>query len=103
MVMLRLLSRAPVFLAFPAPPPLLLLALNLPRRLVAAADTLSGMVDTDLLLLGIDPLSTCMFYGLTPPPNPLNEHSLLTWANNHSSLPNFCRRSVNMLCPCRMT
>jgi hypothetical protein len=33
MVMLRFLSRTPVFLAFPPPPPLLLFALDLPRRL----------------------------------------------------------------------
>jgi hypothetical protein len=45
--MLRFLSHAPVFLAFP--PPLLLFALNLPCRL--AADTLSGMLNSDLLLL----------------------------------------------------
>jgi hypothetical protein len=51
MVLLRFLSRAPVFLAFPPPPPLLLLALNLPCRLAAAADALSGMVISDLLLL----------------------------------------------------
>jgi hypothetical protein len=51
MVMLMFLSRAPVFLAFPPPPPLLLFALNLPCRLAAAADALSGMVDSDLLLL----------------------------------------------------
>jgi hypothetical protein len=43
------LSRAPVFLAFP--PPLLLFALNLPYRLAAAANALSGMVNSDLLLL----------------------------------------------------
>jgi hypothetical protein len=35
MVMLRFLSCAPVFLAFPLPPPLLLFALNLPCRLAA--------------------------------------------------------------------
>jgi hypothetical protein len=51
MVMLRFLSRAPEFLAFPPPPPLLLFALNLPCRLAAAADALSGMVNSDLLLL----------------------------------------------------
>jgi hypothetical protein len=51
MVMLQFLSRAPVFLAFPAPPPLLLFALNLPCRLAAAADALLVMVNTDLLLL----------------------------------------------------
>jgi hypothetical protein len=49
MVMLRFLSGTPVFLAFP--PPLLLFALNLPCRLAAAADALSGMVNSDLLLL----------------------------------------------------
>jgi hypothetical protein len=41
MVALRLLSRAPMFFALA--PPLLLLALNLPRRLVATADDLSVM------------------------------------------------------------
>jgi hypothetical protein len=41
----------PVFLAFPAPPPLLLLALNLPHRMAAAADALLVMVNSDLLLL----------------------------------------------------
>jgi hypothetical protein len=51
MVMLRFLSCAPVFLAFPPPPSLLLFALNLPCRLAAAADALSSMVNSDLLLL----------------------------------------------------
>jgi hypothetical protein len=53
MVMLRFLSRALVFLAFPPPPPLLSFALNLPYRLAAAAaaDALSGMVNSDLFLL----------------------------------------------------
>jgi hypothetical protein len=50
-VMLRFVSRAPVFLAVPPPPPLLSFALNLPRRLAAAANVLSGMVNTDFLLL----------------------------------------------------
>jgi hypothetical protein len=49
MVMLQFLSCAPVFLASPPPPPLLLVALNLSCRLAAAA--LSGMVNTNLLLL----------------------------------------------------
>jgi hypothetical protein len=49
MVMLRFLSRAPVCLAFPPPP--LLFALNLPCRLEDAADALSGMVNSDWLLL----------------------------------------------------
>jgi hypothetical protein len=40
MVMLRFLSRAPVFFAFPPPPPLLLFALNLLCRLAAVADAL---------------------------------------------------------------
>jgi hypothetical protein len=48
MVMLRFLSRAPVFLAFP--PPLVLFTLNLPCRLAAEADTLLGMLNSDLLL-----------------------------------------------------
>jgi hypothetical protein len=51
MVMLRFLSRTLVLLAFPPPPPLLLFALNLPHRLAAAADVLSGMDNSDLLLL----------------------------------------------------
>jgi hypothetical protein len=51
MVMLRFLSRAPVFLALPPPPPLLSLALNLPCRLAVAADALSSMVTSDSLLL----------------------------------------------------
>jgi hypothetical protein len=51
MLMLRFLSRAPVFLAFP--PPLLLFtrSLQLPCRLPATADALSDMVNSDLLLL----------------------------------------------------
>jgi hypothetical protein len=49
MVMLRFLSYAPVSRALPPPPPLLLCALNLPCSL--AADALSGMVNSDLLLL----------------------------------------------------
>jgi hypothetical protein len=44
MVTLSFFSRAPVFLAFPLPPPLLLVALNLPCRLAPEADALSGMV-----------------------------------------------------------
>jgi hypothetical protein len=51
MVMLRVISRAPVFLALPPPPPLQFFSLKLPHRLAAVADALSGMVDTDLLLL----------------------------------------------------
>jgi hypothetical protein len=51
MVMLRFLSCALVFLAFPPPPPLVLFALNLHCRLAAAADALLGMVNSDLLLL----------------------------------------------------
>jgi hypothetical protein len=62
MVMLRCLSGAPVFLAFPPPPPHLLFALSLPCRLAAVADALLGMVNSDLLLrllleLGVCPLS----------------------------------------------
>jgi hypothetical protein len=49
-VLLRFLSCTPVFLAFP-PPSLLLFALNMPCRLAAAADALSSMVNSDLLLL----------------------------------------------------
>jgi hypothetical protein len=57
LVMLRFLSRAPVFLAFPPPPPLLLFALNLPCRLAATADALTGMVNSGLLLLQLVPHS----------------------------------------------
>jgi hypothetical protein len=39
------------FLTFAPPLPLLLFALNLPRMLAAVADDLSGMVNTNLLLL----------------------------------------------------
>jgi hypothetical protein len=46
MVMPRFLSHAPAFLAFPPPPPPRLFALNLPHRLAAAADAISGMVNT---------------------------------------------------------
>jgi hypothetical protein len=49
-------SQPPVFLACPPPPPLLLFALILPCRLAAAA--LSGMVNSDLLLLPAHPCST---------------------------------------------
>jgi hypothetical protein len=49
--MMRFLSHAPVFLAFPTQPPLLLFALKLPRRLAPASDALSDTVYTDLLLL----------------------------------------------------
>jgi hypothetical protein len=51
MVMLRLLSCTPVFLAFPPPPPLLLFFLNLPCKLAAVADALLAIVHSDLLLL----------------------------------------------------
>jgi hypothetical protein len=44
MMMLRFLSRAMTFLAFP-PPPLL------PLLLAATSDALSGMANSDLLLL----------------------------------------------------
>jgi hypothetical protein len=44
MVMQRFLSCAKVLLAFSPLTPLLLFALNLPRRLAATADALSGMV-----------------------------------------------------------
>jgi hypothetical protein len=50
-VMLGFLSRAPVLLSCPPPPPLPLFALNLPCRLAAVADALSGMVNSDLLRL----------------------------------------------------
>jgi hypothetical protein len=50
-MIMRFLFRAPVFLAFPPPPPFLLFAINMPRRLAAVADALLGMVNSDLLLL----------------------------------------------------
>jgi hypothetical protein len=59
MVMMQFLLSAPAFLAFASPLPLLVFALNLsfalnlPRRLEAAADVLSDMVHADLLLLGV--------------------------------------------------
>jgi hypothetical protein len=49
--LLRFLSQAPVFRAFPPPPPLLLFALDLPCRMAAVADALLGMVNSDFLLL----------------------------------------------------
>jgi hypothetical protein len=51
--MLSFLSCAHTVLAFTPPLPLLLFTLNLPCRLAAAADALSGMANTssDLLLL----------------------------------------------------
>jgi hypothetical protein len=51
MVMRRLLSSAQYLLAFPPSLPLPLFTLDLPRRLAALADALSGMVNLDLLLL----------------------------------------------------
>jgi hypothetical protein len=63
MVMLRVLSRAPVFLAFP--PPLLLFALNLPSRLAAAA--LSGVLHSDLLLHCLDHICLAEFSWLVTP------------------------------------
>jgi hypothetical protein len=59
MVMLRCLSHAQEFLAFPPPHPLLLFALNLPCRLAAVADALLGMVNSDLLLLLLGELGVC--------------------------------------------
>jgi hypothetical protein len=50
-ILLRLLFRAPWFLAFPPPPPLLLFALNLPCRLATVANALLDMVNSGLLLL----------------------------------------------------
>jgi hypothetical protein len=50
-VIMKFLFCAPAFLASPPPPPLQMFALNLPRRLAAAADVLLGMITTDLLLL----------------------------------------------------
>jgi hypothetical protein len=55
MVMLQFRSLSLVFLAFPPPPPLLYFALKLPRRLAAAANALSGMVNTNLHLLLVLP------------------------------------------------
>jgi hypothetical protein len=47
---LRFLSYAPVFLAFPPPPLLLLITLNLPCEPAATADALSGVIYSNLLL-----------------------------------------------------
>jgi hypothetical protein len=71
MEMLRFLFCAKVFLVFTPPPPLLVFDLNLPCRLVAAADAFLGMVYTDLLLLAGRPIvSTLMAFvpikGSTP-------------------------------------
>jgi hypothetical protein len=49
--MLRFLSCVQTLLPLTPPPPLLLLALKLPCRLAAAADALSVMFNTGLLLL----------------------------------------------------
>jgi hypothetical protein len=49
MVMLRFLSSARVFLAFPSPPVVQLFALNLPCRLAAFADALSSVGNSNLL------------------------------------------------------
>jgi hypothetical protein len=51
MVILRFLPCAPAFLAFAPPLPLLMSALNLPRRLEAMADALSGMANTNSHIL----------------------------------------------------
>jgi hypothetical protein len=70
MVMLQFLPFTPAFLAFaPQLSPLLfahnlLFALNRPRRLEAVADALSGMVNTEVLLL--------LFLLLLPSPSPKN-------------------------------
>jgi hypothetical protein len=71
MVMLRFLLHAPVFLAFPPTPLLLLFTLNLPCRLVAMADALLGMVNSNLLLLLLlainsMPLSSVSLYDNNP-------------------------------------
>jgi hypothetical protein len=50
LAMLSFLSRTPVFLAFPLPSPLLVFALNLPCRLAAVVDALSGTLNSELLL-----------------------------------------------------
>jgi hypothetical protein len=70
MVMLRVLSCAQAFLAFPPPLPLFLFALTLPRRLAATA--LSGMVNTDLLPLL--PLESMLLPWLLYQP-PLHPHA----------------------------
>jgi hypothetical protein len=58
MVMLRFLSCASVFLAFPPPPPLLLFALNLPCRLMAVADALLAVVITICFFPGKMPVNS---------------------------------------------
>jgi hypothetical protein len=90
MVMLRFLSRAQVFLTCPPPPPLLLFALNLPRRLAAAADDLSGIVHTcvlRLLLLPVKPLASSQ-----APPLPALPLCTEAFATNVSYL------CIQMLC-----
>jgi hypothetical protein len=57
-VMTRFLFRVLCFL-IPPPLPASLFTLALPRRLVAVADALLGMVDIDLLLLLPSPCSAC--------------------------------------------
>jgi hypothetical protein len=51
MVMQRVIYCAPVFLAFPLPPPFLLFALNLPCRMAGLPDALLHMVTSNLLRL----------------------------------------------------
>jgi hypothetical protein len=63
MVMLRFLSRAPLFLAFPPPPPLLLFALNLTCRLAAVANDLLGMVNSDVPILLLPTVHTADTWG----------------------------------------
>jgi hypothetical protein len=58
-VMVRFLSYVHVFLAFTSPSPLVMFALNLPRRLAAAA--FSGMIIADLLLLHLSLFSSALF------------------------------------------
>jgi hypothetical protein len=67
MVMLRFPFRAPVFLAFPPPPPLLLFALNLPCRLAAV------VMPSRVWLIPI-----CFFFFLDEPSFPLDWGALLS-------------------------
>jgi hypothetical protein len=53
MVTLRFPFRTPEFLAFPPPPSPRLLALDLPCRLAATANALSGVVNSGVLRLHV--------------------------------------------------
>jgi hypothetical protein len=92
MRMLRFLSRAQVFLAFPPRPPLLLFTLKLPCRLAAADDALSGMVQFDFFLFVLL-LLLCFFTSSSvisleargPFPDFAADAPFLTWDTSHGS------------------